>query len=71
MIPGLPSLPPLQLSANATSRAGLDFGNASFSASGPGDWNVNFAPGGSAASGGIPLLWLLFAGGAAWMLLKK
>lgn len=68
-------LPPLNLNLSANPRSdangysALDFSGASFAGSGPGDWNVNFAPGGSA--GGVPLLWIVLAVGAAWMIFKK
>lgn len=70
------TLPPLNLSASSSAKSGLDLGGASFSASGPGDWTVNFGDGNSSgpglnAAGSVPVLWLLIAAGAVWLLLKK
>ena len=70
------NLPPLNLSASSSAKSGLDLGGASFSASGPGDWTVNFGNenstgGGMNAAGGVPVLWLVIALGAVWLILKK
>ena len=70
------TLPPLNLSASSSAKSGLDLGSASFSASGAGDWTVNFGDGNSSgpgfnAAGGVPVLWIVIALGAVWLILKK
>lgn len=65
------NIPPLNLNSTATSA--LSENGAYFSASGPGDWNVNLGSAGqSVNSPKTPVLLYLALGlGAMWLLLKK
>jgi hypothetical protein len=51
MLPGMPSLPPLNIDSAATS--GLQSSGSFYQVSGPGDWVVNFGAPGLGGFGGF------------------
>lgn len=68
-------LPPLNLSASSSASGRLDSGGSGYGL-GAGDWNVNLGGSGFSSQGAgsaqmPPMIWLVLAAGAVWLLTKK